>query len=299
MHAPQLVLMAAGVGSRYGGCKQIEGVGPQGEAILEYTVADARAAGFGATVVILREEILDDFRQGVGRRIEAAGEVRYALQRPDRVGRDVAVEVPAGRTKPWGTGHAVLSAAPFVDAPFAVANADDYYGPDAFRKLAAFLRGATEVDRSPLPLCMVAYPLQRTLSENGTVSRGVCAVDPQNHLLGIREAVKIFREGEGIVSEEASERTVLAPGTLVSMNLWGLVPGVFEPLQREFARFLATPDGDPLKKEFYLPDAIGRLLRDGLAEVTVFRSEDAWFGITYPGDRDQVAAALAERGAVR
>ena len=304
MQAPQLVLMAAGVGSRYGGCKQIEGVGPQGEAILEYTVADARAAGFGATVVVLREEILDDFRKGVGRRLEAAGEVRYALQRPDRVFGEVAVDVPLGRTKPWGTAHAVLSASPFVDAPFAVANADDHYGPDAFRKLAGFFRGAsvsawTPSALSPLPLCMVAYPLRNTLSENGSVSRGLCAVDARNRLLGIREAVKIDRDGDTIVSEESEGRIVLDPETLVSMNLWGLVPGVFEPLRKDFTRFLASLEGDPLKKEFFLPEAVGRLLRDGLAEVTVFRSEDPWFGITYPQDRDRVAAALAARGAVR
>jgi len=290
--------MAAGIGSRYGGCKQIEGFGPGGEAILEYTAADARKAGFGATVVVLREEILDEFRRVVGRRLEARGEVRYAFQRLDRIGADDPVDVPAGRTKPWGTGHAVLAALPLVDAPFAVANTDDYYGPDAFRKLAAFLAGSAPTAPAPLHFCMVAYDLSSTLSTHGTVSRGLCTVDASGRLVGIREAERIVRDGSRIVSIEPDARVVLDPATPVSLNLWGLVPEVFPRLRKDFRDFLADSSKDSQRKEFYLPEAVGRLVRDGSADVAVLHSDDRWHGVTYPEDRAQVEEALTLRGSL-
>ncbi len=283
--APALVVLAAGMGSRYGGLKQLDPVGPHGEIILDYSVRDAIAAGFGKVVFVIRREMADLFRETVGVRYEGTVEVAYAFQELDSL-PDARVS-PSGRTKPWGTGQAVLSAASVVREPFAVINADDYYGPSGFQALSGFLSGKTSGHYA-----MVGYRLDRTLSENGSVSRGICAVDGEGRLLEITERTAIVRGADGVIVAEGKPPVELTGAEPVSMNFWGFTPDLFESLLVLFEEFLEER-GTDLKAEFYLPAAVSSVIGRGDATVSVLTSRDSWLGLTYPEDKAAVVAALA------
>ena len=292
---PILVVMAAGMGSRYGGLKQIDPVGPHGEAILDYSLFDARRAGFETVVFIIKPEIDQAFRESVGARAEAAGlAVRYAYQTLDKLPAGFAV--PEGRVKPWGTAHAVLAAAEAIDAPFAVINADDYYGPTGFRLIYEHLSRAAAAPGTPAPWAMVGFLLGNTVSENGSVSRGVCELDERSRLVRVTERTRIEKRGGGIAyTEDGGESWVPLPETaVVSMNLWGFMPDFVARAQAGFAAFLTENlPRNPLKCEYYLPSVVTAALADGAAEVTVLTSPDKWHGITYREDKPELVAALA------
>lgn len=268
---PQLVLLAAGLGARFGGLKQLTPVGPAGELLIDYTVGDARRAGIERLVVVLREELAGEFRALRGDRYAETFEVAYAYQPPP----------PEGRSRPWGTGHALLAAREVVDAPFLVANSDDYYGPRSIARLAEFLRQPAAPNQKPSRWAMVGYPLAETLSEFGPVSRSLCELDPEGLLCGLREET-------ALTAESAEARR----GALVSMNLWALRPALFAPLAAGFESFLASHAGDK-RAEYFLPAAIAAEIAAGHASVQVFPAEDRWFGLTHPGDLALARARLA------
>ena len=286
---PVLVVMAAGMGSRYGGLKQIDPVGSQGEAILDYSIYDAHQAGFETVVIIIKEAIRKDFMETVGKRLEKAPvEIRYAYQELDKL--PAGITIPEGRTKPWGTSHAVLCAREQIDgAPFAVINADDYYGKAAFQVIFDALSASTE----PNGYCMVGYELGKTVTENGSVARGVCQTDDKGYLTEVIERTSIETYPGGIRFLENGEYTDLAPETTVSMNMWGFMPGFLDEIDARFGAFLkeAIP-GNPLKCEYFLPLPVSQLIKEGRATVKVLTSPDRWFGVTYAADKPVVVAAL-------
>lgn len=287
---PTLLILAAGVGSRYGGLKQVDGMGPGGEAILEYSVYDAIRAGFGKVVFVIRKDIETDFRDKVGRRVEKHIHTEYAFQEFDTA-LDWLAEKPH-REKPWGTGHAILSAKKFISEPFATVNADDFYGADAFQTLADFLAG----ECSPQRYGMVAYQLSNTLSENGSVSRGVCTVDEHGLLVDVVERTKIQRLENGIhFTDAAGAQHFLADHTPVSMNLWGLHHSVMDELESQFREFVHHNTGNP-KAEFFIPTVINNLLNSGKISLKVLHSDSQWYGVTYPEDKEIVQQALAGMG---
>jgi NDP-sugar pyrophosphorylase family protein len=287
---PTLLILAAGIGSRYGGLKQVDGIGPGGEAILEFSVYDAIRAGFGKVVFVIRKDIEAAFREKVGRRVEAAIHTEYAFQEQDTALEWLA-EKPQ-REKPWGTGHAILSAKKFLTEPFATVNADDFYGADAFQALAGFL--ATSCTASNYG--MVAYQLGNTLSENGTVSRGVCSVNSEGYLTDVTERTKIDRFEDGIHFVDASgERHYLADSTPVSMNLWGLHHSVLDELETQFRAFVAANFDNP-RAEFFIPTVINNLLKAKTIALKVLNSDSQWYGVTYPEDKETVQRALAGMG---
>lgn len=280
---PTLLVLAAGIGSRYGGLKQVEPVGPNGEIILEYSVFDALRAGFGRVVFVIRKSIENDFKQQIASRLEGKIEIGYAYQELDALPSPFSP--PQGRTKPWGTGHAILVAKDEVTTPFAAINADDFYGPNAFRMIAEELQSA-----QPDRYSMVGFVLRNTLSEHGYVSRGVCSCR-QDLLESVVEHPKIFREGEAARSE-GDETVHLSGDETVSMNLWGFHPGLFAHLDRQFQEFLAAR-GQEEKSEFYIPSVVDRLIGEKQASVHVRTSPDRWFGVTYPEDKPVVAAGIS------
>lgn len=271
------------MGSRYGGLKQMDPIGPRGEFILDYGVGDALAAGFSRIVFVVRPDIEADFRDVVGRRWEGRAEVAYARQSIDML--PSGFSVPAGRAKPWGTAHAVLCAREALPGPFAVVNADDYYGPESFRVAADFLEGADPASGS---FCSVAYRMANTLSANGPVSRGVCTVAPDGTLSGLVERAALRRGADGVVRDEATGESY-DDDTPVSMNLFGFTPRFPTFLAEEFPRFLADAGSDP-KREFQMPTALSAMVARGFASVKVLRSPSRWIGITSREDR----AAAAE-----
>ena len=288
---PVLVVMAAGMGSRYGGLKQIDPVGSCGEAILDYSLYDAHRAGFETVVIIIKEAIREDFLQTVGKRLaQCPLEIRYAYQELDALPQ--GYPCPEGRTKPFGTGHAVLCAMEAIDgAPFAVINADDYYGRSAFSTIYNYL----SANDDPNGYCMVGYELSKTVTENGSVARGVCVADEEGYLTAITERTRIEVYDGGIHFTEDGENWVdLAADTIVSMNLWGFMPSF---LPEAKARFTAFLDNDlpknPLKGEYFLPSPIAQLIAEKKANVKVLTSADQWFGVTYAQDKPVVVAALA------
>ena len=287
---PILVVMAAGMGSRYGGLKQIDPVGSQGEAILDYSLYDAHKAGFDTAVIIIKEAIRKDFMETVGERLKKCPmEIRYAYQELDDI--PAGYTVPEGRTKPWGTCHAVLCAREAIgDAPFAVINADDYYGVDAFKTIYAELSKLAESGEGT----MVGYDLCNTVSEHGTVTRGVCHVNEQGMLDRVVETFYLKPCDDGKIRDiqENGDGPVYAPETPVSMNFWGFTPWLFEKLDAYFKDFLrALPDGE-LKKECLLPSLIGELIDRGELSVSVLRSSARWFGMTYHEDKEMVQREL-------
>ncbi len=295
---PVLVVMAAGMGSRYGGLKQIDPVGSHGEAILDYSVYDAHEAGFETVVIIIKEAIRRDFMDTVGQRLrQSPVEIRYAYQETDKLPAGFAL--PEGRVKPWGTGHAVLCAKEAIDgAPFAVINADDYYGKAAFCTIFQALSGAADADR--YDYCMVGYELEKTVTDNGSVARGVCRTDSCGNLSAIVERTRIEKHAGGIhFTEDGGQSwTELDPKTLVSMNMWGYTPSFLEELERRFPAFLNQAlEKNPLKGEFFLPMVVEQLLSEGKATVKVLATADQWYGVTYAADKPQVVAAIAEKTA--
>lgn len=290
-----LVVLAAGMGSRFGGVKQVQPVGPHGELIIEYSAFDALRAGFGRLVLVIRKDIEKDFRETIGRRLEERMEVEYVFQEMEALpaGMSRASELPQGvssRTKPWGTAHAALVARGAVRGPFAVINADDFYGASAYRTLAAHFAASTDY-------AMVGYPLSQTLSEHGTVSRGLCATDAAGRLTSITEITKIEKTAHGARYTDAAGQTRELTGQeIVSMNFWGFTPAVFPQLEAKFRSFLKTRGSDP-KAEIYLPTVLSELNGSGEARIALHRSEDAWFGLTYKEDvvvaRESIQAMVA------
>lgn len=296
MADPTLVIMAAGIGSRYGGLKQVDPVGPNDEIIIDYSVFDARRAGFGKVVFIIRRDIEAIFRERVGRRIERQFDVAYVFQ--EATDLPAGFDLPAGRTKPWGTGHAVLCCRQAVAGPLAVINADDFYGAGAFHTLAAFLR---QTPASPDDYALVGYVLANTLSEHGHVARGVCQVGEDGYLIDLNERLRIERRPEGVAyTENGSDWVPLAANSPVSMNMWGFAPSIFDHLAARFPVFLRQALAtNPLKAEFLLPSIAGDMVREGVARVKVLPTDEYWFGVTYQEDRPRVQAAvrrLVERG---
>ncbi len=287
MKKPTLLILAAGIGSRYGGLKQADGMGPGGETILEYSVFDAIQAGFGKVVFVIRKKIEDEFKAIVGQKLEPYIDVEYAYQEFD-TGLDWLEEKPR-RERPWGTGHAILSARDLINEPFVAINADDFYGADAFQAIGDFLRN----DCSPTEYGMVAYQLSNTLSENGAVSRGVCAVNSEGFLTDVVERTKIERFEDGIHFIEENNRHFLADNTPVSMNFWGFHPTVFEEIESQFRDFVLQNMDNP-KAEFYIPKVVNTLIEAGRVKVKVLNSDSQWYGVTYPEDKDTVQAALAK-----
>ncbi len=285
-----LVIMAAGLGSRYGGNKQVDGVGPNGEILMEYSIYDAIRAGFTKIVFVIKPGMEEMMRRICGdyvaRRTAADGsvvEVCYAVQ--DFTGLPAFYHLPAQREKPFGTGHAVLCARPYVNEPFCVINADDYYGVDAYRKIYQALQRLPEQGNA----AMVGYLLKNTVSERGTVSRGVCRVE-DGRLLGIKETLKIRLEPDGTIADEAEG--VLPADAVVSMNFWGFAPSFFRELEMFFYDFLRNEAGDNIKAECMLPSLVGKLIGEGKLKVSVLQSADRWFGMTYHEDRQAVAEEL-------
>ena len=290
---PVLVVMAAGMGSRYGGLKQIDPVGSHGEAILDYSVYDAHEAGFETVVIIIKKAIKNDFMETVGARLaKAPVEIRYAYQELHKLPDGYAV--PEGRAKPWGTSHAVLCAKEAIDgAPFAVINADDYYGKSAFKVIYDHLSQAR--DGETYDYCMVGYELGKTVTDNGSVARGVCETDGKGNLAEINERLRIEKYENGIhFTEDNGESWVdLTADTIVSMNMWGFTPSFLEELETGFAPFLDNALAtNPAKGEYLLPTVVKELLHAGKATVKVLSSPDKWFGVTYAADKPHVVAAL-------
>lgn len=298
MSDPVLVIMAAGMGSRYGGLKQIDPVGVCGEKIIDFSLFDARRAGFRKAVFIIKEELLPDFQEAVFQKASRYMEIQWVFQKLTDVPEGVTV--PEGRVKPWGTGHAALTAARVLgDAPYAVINADDFYGREAFEKIYNFLKNAR--DGAKLDFAMVGYYLRNTVTENGYVSRGVCQIE--NGLLqSITERTHIEKRDQGIAFTEDSGATwtPLAQDAVVSMNLWGFTPGFTAALEKDFLRFFQEDvPKNPEKAEFFLPFVVNDLLARNKAQVTVLSSADKWYGVTYKEDKETVMEAIramTERG---
>ena len=293
MKKPVLVVMAAGMGSRYGGLKQIDPVGSQGEAILDYSLYDAHQAGFETAVIIIKEAIREDFMSTVGRRLENCPlEIRYAYQEIHKIPAGFAI--PEGRTKPWGTCHAVLCARDEIDgAPFAVINADDYYGKSAFKVIYDYLCAAQ--DGEFYDYCMVGYQLGNTVTDHGSVARGVCVVTGNGYLADVTERTKIEKYSGGIhfTEDGGSSWTDVPAETTVSMNMWGYTPSFLQEIDARMAEFMANDvPANPQKAEFYLPKLVSILLQQKKATVKVLHSADKWFGVTYAADKPQVMAAL-------
>jgi len=292
MSNPTLVVMAAGIGNRYGGLKQIDPVGPNDEIIIDYSIYDALNAGFGKVIFVITKEIEEAFRERVGRTIEKRCETTYVFQKIEGVPE--GFEVPPGRQKPWGTGHATLSCRNVVHSPFAVINADDFYGRSSYQTLCDYLRSAQ--DRGSMyDYCMVGYVLKNTLTEHGHVARGVCTVDQDGFLVKIRERTRIERFGESVRYTEDGETWVEIPGeSVVSMNMWGFTPSLFLELEARFRHFLQGNRDNIQKAEYFLPDVIGDLIRENKARVRVLSTNERWFGVTYKQDRPRVKRAIRD-----
>ncbi len=285
-----LVVMAAGIGSRFGGgIKQLEAVGPNGEIIMDYSIHDALEAGFNKVVFVIRKDLDKDFKEIIGRRMEKLVEVEYAYQElndiPERFQKKTE-----GRKKPWGTGQAILCCKDVVDEPFLVINADDYYGKEAYREAYAYLTGRK--DDNAYEACMVGFVLKNTLSDNGGVTRGVCKVDEHRMLSEIVETSNIVKTAEGAAVQTEDGAVPIDVESEVSMNMWGLSPTFFEVLDKGFDEFLEKLDPENLKGEYLLPTIIGDLLKEGKMKVEVRKSHDEWFGVTYKEDKPDVVAAI-------
>ena len=293
MKKPILVVMAAGMGSRYGGLKQIDPVGCEGEAILDYSLFDAHEAGFDTAVIIIKEAIKKDFMETVGARLQKAPmEIRYAYQELEKL--PTSYTVPEGRTKPWGTCHAVVCAREAIgDAPFAVINADDYYGKAAFKEIYNYLSAHADDDK--YRYCMVGYELGKTVTDNGSVARGVCQVNGEGFLESVVERTKIEKQADGVIrfTEDGSTWMCLPEKTTVSMNMWGFTPSFAAESEARFPAFLDKALAvNPMKGEYFLPSTVSALLAEDKATVKMLYSPDKWYGVTYAADKPVVVAAL-------
>ena len=296
MNKPVLVVMAAGMGSRYGGMKQIDPVGRNGQVIVDYSLYDARRAGFETVIFVIKHEIEDAFKAAIGDRVSKVMDVKYAFQQLDELPEGFSI--PEGRVKPWGTCHAVLAAKPFINGPFAVINADDYYGPQAFKVMYDYL--STHEDGEVYDYCMVSYLLKNTVSEHGKVSCGFCQANPDGTLHSVIERTRIETYEGGIhYTEDEGATWVDLPGeTQVSMNLWGFGKSFLEEADRRFAGWLTEHLAkDPLKCEYFLPLVVTELLEEGKATVKVLNSTDQWYGVTYREDKPVVVAGIAQKTA--
>ena len=286
MNKTTLVVMAAGLGSRYGGLKQIDPIGPSGEIIIDYSVFDAVKAGFSKVVFIIKKENEEIFKEVIGNKLEGTIEVAYAFQ-------DVN-DIPGGNTydreKPWGTGHAVLAAKPYVDTPFAVINADDFYGSTTFSGLQKFLENVSDNDR--YQYAMMGFVLENTLTDNGSVARGICEVSEDGLLKTITERTKIQKFGNETKFEENGEWTVIPEGSFVSMNTWGFTPSIFDELEKRLPKFLEDSKDNILKAEYFLPSVVDELIRENKADVKVLPCNEKWYGVTYKEDKEPVMAAI-------
>lgn len=292
MVKPTLLVLAAGMGSRYGSLKQMDGVGPNGEAIIDYSIYDAIRAGFGKVVFVIRHSFADAFKEVfTPERFGGKIEVEYVFQELDYLPEGFSV--PEGREKPWGTNHAVMMAADVIREPFAVINADDFYGEDAYKVIGGYLSG---LEGSKNNYCMVGYEVNKTLSENGTVSRGVCTLTEDGYLKGMVERTKIERNAEGtIVFHDLGEDQPLEENTPVSMNLFGFTPDYFEYSKKTFVEFLNSPETKTnLKAEFFIPLMVNNLIGPGIARMKVLSTSAKWFGVTYKEDKPQLMAKIEE-----
>ena len=293
MKKPVLVIMAAGMGSRYGGLKQIDPVDEQGHIIMDFSIFDAKRAGFKKVIFIIKKEIEKDFKEVIGNRIEKVVDVAYAFQ--DLHNIPDGYEVPADRVKPWGTAHAVLSCKDLIDGPFAVINADDYYGRDAFQKIYDFL--STHEDNEKYCYTMVGYQLENTLTENGHVARGICEMNEAGELVSVTERTRIEKRdgGAAFTEDDGATWTTLPEGTIVSMNMWGFTEGFLGEIDNGFEAFLEEGlKKNPLKCEYFLPTVVSNLLTQDKATVSVLTSEDKWYGVTYKEDKPVVEQAIKD-----
>lgn len=290
-----LVIMAAGMGSRFGGIKQLEPVGPNGEIIMDYSIYDALEAGFNKIVFIIRKDLEKDFREVIGNRIEKIAKVEYVFQELDDIPNGFTR--PSERTKPWGTGQAVLCCKQAVKEPFAVINADDYYGKEAFRIIYNYLNNPSYDSNQ---YCMAGFILGNTLSENGAVTRGVCKVNEEGMLVDVVETSGIVPAGDHAEAKDSDGNNIsIDLDGVVSMNMWGFKPGLFDFLEKGFVEFLGGLQKDDIKKEYLLPTVVGDLVKDGKVQVSVLKSNDRWFGVTYKEDKEVVVnsiKALIEKG---
>ena len=290
MIEPTLLVLAAGMGSRYGGLKQMDAMGPNGETVMDYAVFDAIRAGFGKVVFVIRRDFEEIFREQVGKRFADRIAVDYAFQSIEDLPEGYVV--PEGREKPWGTGHAILMASGVINEPFAVINADDFYGRQSYEQMGGFLADSLNQIK-PSPFCMVGFALRNTLSEFGTVSRGVCEMTTDGILQSVTELTKIEKMDCGARHVEADGLQISLTGDeVVSMNMWGFTPDVFGYLEELFREFLSEEGGE-MRSEFYIPFAVDDMIKRGVATVQVLKSAGAWFGVTYKEDRDHVVRAIA------
>lgn len=294
---PTLIVLAAGMGSRYGGLKQMDPMGPNGETVLDYSVFDAIRAGFGKVVFVIREDFAEAFKEGVGARFAGRIEVDYAFQKLDDLPEGFAI--PEGREKPWGTAHAVRAARHVVEGPFAVVNADDFYGADAYQVIARWFESlGGEGGKSHYS--MVGYPLKNTLSDHGSVNRGICQTDAGGLLTDVEEVVDIARGDDGVVRGTRLDGSIteIADDSPVSMNFWGFTREFFDQIETHFTEFLREKGGE-MKSECYIPTVVDDFIRKDVADCTVLETSANWFGVTYPDDKPHVVesiAALVEAG---
>ncbi len=297
MKKPVLVVMAAGMGSRYGGLKQIDPVGAHGQLIIDYSIYDAKRAGFETVVFVIKHEIEEAFKTAIGDRLSKVINVEYAYQ--ELTDLPEGYSVPEGRVKPFGTCHAILAARKVVEGPFAVVNADDYYGPEAFKTIYDYL-SSNEDKPGCYEYAMVGYRLDNTVTEHGHVARGVCVEDENNFLLNVTERTRIEKDGDNarFTEDDGATWEPLAGSTIVSMNLWGLTRSFMDEAEARFPAFLdKTLAENPLKGEYFLPSVVSALIEEGKARVKVLRSGDKWYGVTYQADKPVVVAAIAEKTA--
>lgn len=293
MKKPVLVVMAAGMGSRYGGLKQVDPVGNHNQLIIDYSIYDARRAGFETVVFVIKHEIEDTFKAAIGDRLSKVINVKYAYQQLDDLPEGYSV--PEERVKPWGTAHAILAARKVVDGPFAVVNADDYYGPEGFKKIYDYLESHPD-QPGCYEFAMVGYLLGNTVTENGHVARGICEEDSENYLTRVTERTRIEKDGADarFTEDDGATWTHLSGNTIVSMNLWGFTESFLKEAEARFPAFLDKALAEnPLKGEYFLPSVVTQLLEEKKARVKVLRSTDKWYGVTYREDKPQVVAAIA------
>ncbi|MPM41076.1 hypothetical protein SDC9_87726 [bioreactor metagenome] len=290
MIKPTLVVMAAGLGSRFGGLKQITPVGPNEEVIMDYSIYDAIRAGFGKVVFVIKEEMLEVFKNSIGKRIEGFVETVYVFQKLDMLPKGYSL--PNGRSKPWGTAHAVMCCKNYVNTPFLVINADDFYGATTYKIIYDYLIGLKE-EKDFYQYSMVGFKLGNTLSENGHVARGICQVNDLGFLRGIEERTEIKKFQQDVKYREAEETWVsISENTIVSMNAWGLTPSIFNELEKKFSSFLLEKQDEILKAEYFLPAVIDSLIRENKARVKVLKSEEQWYGVTYKEDKNIIENAI-------
>lgn len=292
MKKTALVIMAAGIGSRFGGgIKQLEPVGPGGEIIMDYSIHDALEAGFDRIVFVIRHDLEKDFREVIGDRIEKIAPVSYAFQELDDI--PSGFTVPQDRKKPWGTGQAVLSVRDIVNEPFLVINADDYYGKEVFKKIHDYMTGDMDENAPVYDICMGGFILANTLSDNGGVTRGVCEVGEDEILRAVRETYNIIKTADGLTaSDKEGNPVTVREDQHVSMNMWGLTPAFIKELKRGFPEFLSGLKEGDLKSEYLLPTIIDQMIKDGRARVKVLETRDHWFGVTYKEDKEGVAESI-------